>query len=433
MSATVVAPQGDAAHEQAEGAGRTHLGLAAGLIATAAAIGWLAWPVVPALAVMLPLLWALAPSRWAAAGIGAGYALCTVRFLPDMAGRWFDSLPIGIALWLGIGCVGALVYGSLWRRSWTPIALAASTLALLLITMVVAVVLPGHMLVGWGFLLPGWGWFGVGAMLVLTPLGAVALAIWMPRRLAYWWAPLAAFVMIALVVASVGERPAQSPTAGRLAGTVGAINTQWGEFPEPGSMEVIQRIMKIGQAAQQLAGGDGGLATVVFPETVLGRYDPSLFPVIQMEIAHRIKASGQTVVVGADVMSGPGRYMNAAIIVRPDGSTSWLSARQTTPVGQWRPWHPLHMPADWLAPSVVDLGPGIKARLMFCHEEYMPLLHLLSEAREPHNLVVGLANLWAAGDALPNAVQSAHTEGMARLMGHRWVRAVNTSAPTATK
>jgi len=419
--------------QEAQVPGLAPLGVAVGLMVAAATLGWLAWPTAPALAVLIPLVWALSPSRWSAAGVGAFYVLSAARFLPDMAGRWFDSVPVGIALLLGIGLVAALVYGSLWRRRWTPLTLASAAVALLLLTMVGAVVLPGHMLVGWGFLLPGWGWFGVACMFIVTPLLAVALAIWLPRRFARWWTPTAALGVVVLVVGVLGERPADSPTAGRLAGSVGAINTQWGEFPEPGSMEVIQRIMKIGQAAQQLAGGEGGLSTVVFPETVLGRYDPSLFPVIQMEIANRIKATGQTVVVGADVMSGPGRYLNAAIIVRPDGSTSWLSARQTTPVGQWRPWHALHMPADWLAPSVVELGPGIKARLMFCHEEYMPLLHLLSEAREPHNLVVGLANLWAASDALPNAVQSAHTEGMARLMGRRWVRAVNTAAAGATK
>ena len=92
---------------------------------------------------------------------------------------------------------------------------------------------------------------------------------------------------------------------------------------------------------------------------VIGRYAPSLFDAIDLEILRKIKVTGQTVVIGADVMIGNSRYANAAIVLRPDGSSSWIAARQTTPLAQWEPWNDkFHFPADWLGPSVVTLGVG---------------------------------------------------------------------------
>lgn len=85
----------------------------------------------------------------------------------------------------------------------------------------------------------------------------------------------------------------------------------------------------------------------------------------------------------------------------------------------------MHFPADWLAGGTVHLGGQVKARIMFCHEEWMPALHLLTEAREDHEMIIAMANLWAAKDPLAAHVQAAHTQGMALLFRRPFVRAVN--------
>lgn len=393
-------------------------------------LGLLAWGEGrwPAVAVMVPLFWILAPTRWFAGAVGAAYAMATVRFLPALGGTWFASTAVGYALWAAIGLISGGLFALCWPRKSTHARVIAACVILLLAGLLLSVVVPGHAIVGWGYVLQGRGWFGVAAMFVATAALGWGLRVGLPAR---WpgrgwvaWPLLAALVVLVAVGA---EKP--DPKAGRVAGQVGSLNTAWGPYPEPGTMEVIRRVTKIGEATETLAGGEGRLVTVVFPEAIIGSYESSLFPVLENEIFYRTRQTGQTVVLGADVMIGRGLYQNAAIILRPDGTSSWIAARQSAPFGQWRPWSPeFHIPSDWLAPSVVALGAGVRARIMFCHEEYMPILHLLSEAREDHNLVIAISNLWAASDGVANTVQSAHTEGMARLFGRPWIRSVNSAA-----
>lgn len=288
-----------------------------------------------------------------------------------------------------------------------------------------AAVVPGHPLVAWGFLLPKWGWAGVVAMFICTAGTAVFLRSTVRAR---WpgqpWRVALSLLAIAAVVykAAEGERIPNT----RLAGQVGALSTKWGGFPKPGSTEVMVRIGRIGHAVAALSGGEGAVGTVIFPETIIGLYDPSLFDALENDINRVIRRTGQTVVLGADIMTGNNTAQNIAIILRPDGTSTWLSARQTAPAAQWRPWNSeLHMPADWFSVSTAVVAPKIRARFMFCHEEYMPILHLLSEAREDHQMVIAMSNLWAARSPLANDVQAAHSVGMAKLFGRPIVRAVN--------
>ena len=119
----------------------------------------------------------------------------------------------------------------------------------------------------------------------------------------------------------------------------------------------------------------------------------------------------------------------AALVFRADGSSSYVVARQPVPLAEWAPWREQGTyEIDWFANSVASIGGGVKARVVFCYEEYIPILHLISEAREEHNMVLVLANLWAAS-SLADEIQRAHTEGMARLFRRPWVRAVNFPAP----
>jgi hypothetical protein len=394
--------------------------------AAAVAAGLLAWGLAvaawgpgrtPAVALVLPVLWSLAPTRKAAVAVGFGY----------------DSWGPTIVTALLPGLAGAIVLGLTWTRTGSPWKLALATVAMLALLLVppMAAVLPGHPIVAAGFLLPRWGWMGVAAVFLFSPLAVVAVRVWARRRWpqARWLGPVA---IAALAGAAYLSGQVPNPENGRLAGRVGAINTEWGKRPARIEEEVA-RIGKIGDAAQRLAGGDDGLDTVIFPESSIGSYDPSLFPVLDLEVLSRIRRTGQTVVIGADVMAGPKTVLNSALILRPDGTASSIAARQTPPLAAWRPWSSeLHNPANWLGQSTAPVGGGVTARFMFGYEEYLAGLHLLSEAREEHQLVIAMANLWSTANPVANAVQSAHTEGMALLFGRRWVRSVNLPAAAKT-
>lgn len=393
------------------------------------AVAVLAWGVgrTPAVSLLLPVLWILMPSRVSAFCLAATYHMVVVRFIPELAGTWFDSSLVGYSLWVGLGVISGVAWAICWPRSGSPAWVVGSSIVVMLVLLVppVAMALPGHPLVGVGFLAPGTGWFGVGGFFV-----AVAGACWFfrckmqsivgERKWLIWSAVLALGIMLW----AAGGVP--DPEKGKIAGRVGALTSMWGRFPDRDSVEVMLRIGKIGLATANLAGGDDGIDTVVFPEAVLGIYDPSLYPAMEQEVLRKTKLSGQTVVVGADLESGPNTYRGVAIVFRPDGSSSYIAARMTVPVAQWAPWsNKVHFPSDWLGKSTLDVGGGIRARFMFCFEEYLPLLHLLSEAREDHVLVIAMSNLWASDDPLTSYVQGAHTEGMARLFNRKWVRSVN--------
>ena len=381
----------------------------------------------PAMAVALPLLWIMAPTRLAAFTLTTAYHLSVVRFLPEFASTWFNSNPIGVLIWLSMGGLCGLAWAVCWPRSSSTPRVTIATAAVLLLTLAtpVAAVLPGHPLVGWGFLWPKSGWVGVATMFAASIAGAWALRVWIPAQWPgqRWISPVALFLALA-IPAFVGIQPGGD--AGKVAGKVGAVSTRFGGPPPTYSLEVMLRVEKIANATAKLAGGDDGLDTVIYPESIIGQYVPSLYPALEASIFRRSRPAGQTVILGADLELARGQWQNVALIFRPDGSSSYISSRQTPPGAMWTPWSSVrHYPANWFTDNTVNIGGGVRARIMFCYEEYMPILSLIDEAAYDHNMVVAISNLWATKDPLSSFVQGAHTQGMALLFGRRWVRAVN--------
>jgi hypothetical protein len=372
------------------------------------------------------MLWIGRPSRAAAFACAAAYHLAVVRFLPGFAANWFASVVAGFACWLAIGFVSGLVWAVLWPPSGSNaprVMLSALAALVILLLPPFGALVPAHPVVAWGYLAPGSGWVGVVLMFILTPTAASWLRTHervFPESHVNW----TVFGFLFAVVGIFGLVPQQND--GRSASQVLAVQTQFGRFPAYGSVDVMQRLVRMGELSALQADGQDTVKAVVFPETIIGLYDRSLQPAIDLELVSPTKAKGQTLVLGADLALGGNRFQNAALIFRPDGSSNLLAARQTVPIAQWRPWsRGAHFPADWLATNTVDLGGGRRARFMFCHEEWMAVLHLLSEAREEHELVIAMANLWAAPDPTASYVQGAHTQGMALLFGRAYVRAVN--------
>ena len=383
----------------------------------------------PALALLLPLLWVGAPSRATAFVLTGAYHLGVVRFLPEFAGNWFQSLTAGYGLWIAVGLLCGGAWALCWPKDRGALRVVLSAAAALVLTVVppFGAVLPGHPLIGMGYLFPASNWFGVCAFLLVTVAGCWLARTWLPRR---YPNRLCTGGVLMLVVAAflwfVGATP--DSNGGKVAGRIGALDSRWGGYPKRDSLEVMSRISQVGLATARLAGGDDGINTLIFAESVLGVYDPSLYPVIELEVLRKTRETGQTVVVGADLEYGDKQLQKIAIVFRPDAS--YVTARQSVPVAEWKPWaRKSHFPVDWLATSTVDIGGGIRARIMFCYEEYLTGLHLLSEMQGEHQMVVAISNLWASENTLTSFVQASHTEGMARLFGRKWVRAVNFPRP----
>jgi hypothetical protein len=220
-----------------------------------------------------------------------------------------------------------------------------------------------------------------------TAAAAFRIAVTVAHRTGRAWLAISA---AAAALAMFGVVP--DSEGGQRAGNVVGVRTAWGGFPPYGSIEAAERLRHIGVTLDARA-AEGAL-TLVYPEAILGLYDASVDDVIELEILKRIRRTGQTVVLGADVDDGVGRFRNIALVLRPDGSRSVVSARQTTPFAQWRPWSSvMHFPAQWLSSSTVTVSGNLSPRIMFCHEEWMPALHLVTEAREEHLIVIAMANL----------------------------------------
>lgn len=390
-------------------------------------IAWGAWggSWTPALAMLLPMVWCITPSRPSAWALATAYHLTVVRFIPEFAGTWFGSIEIGVLLWLGQGALCGLGWALAWTSRPGLLATLVAWGLVLVLTLCppLATILPGHPLMAVGYLLPGMAWVGVAIYVVGTAGLLVLLRVHLPLRASAHRGQILVLLCIAGALLVLGDRT--DPDAGRVVGKVGALTTRWGGFPARDSLEVMQRIDKIGRATRSLAGGEGEISTVVFGESVLGIYDPSLYGPLELDVLRDARAAGQTVVVGADLPINGGVLQKSALIFLADGASSYVVARQPVPFAEWAPWRDTGTyEVNWLGTSVASIGGGVKARIVFCYEEYIPALHLLSEAREDHHMVVVLSNLWAAGP-LADEIQRAHTEGMARLFSRPWVRAVN--------
>jgi hypothetical protein len=397
-------------------------------VALGGGLGLLAWSPghTPALGALFPLLWIGRPSRMTAFVCAAAYHLAVVRFLPGLAANWFDSIVAGFACWLAVGIVSGLAWAVFWPPSGSTaprVVLCALAVLVMLLLPPFGALVPAHPVVAWGYLAPGSGWVGVALMFILTSTWASWLRTYarvFPESHVSW----IAIGLLFAVICTFGLVP--QPQDGRSANQVLGVQTQFGRFPAYGSVHVMQRLVRMGELSALQANGKDTVKAVVFPETIIGLYDRSLQPSIDLELVAPSKGKGQTLVLGADVAFGSKRFQNAALIFRPDGSSTLIAARQTVPIAQWRPWsRGAHFPADWVGTSTADLGGGLRARFIFCHEEWMAVLHLLSEAREEHELVIAMANLWAASDPTASYVQGAHTQGIALLFGRVYIRAVN--------
>lgn len=396
-------------------------GLLGGVLLGAAAWGQQR---VPLLALLLPAALVGCSTRWQAAFVGAGYAGGVLRYAAGFIGSWFDNNAL-----VGLGAVLAymVVSGAAWSICWSgarnPWRRAAQMGAGWLVALIpAAIAVPGHPLTAAGYVLPGTGWVGV----LLALAMACALAAGIPPlaqrvgRRAVAAGAVWSFVVIAaagvLVARGISEPPVQAG--------ITTMTTSWGG--QPTALGAVDRITVIGSTPIP-----DGATTVIWPESVLGLWEPSLYTVMDLEVLGKARRAGQTVVIGMDVGQEHQRYLNAAVAFHPDGTGQTAVARQPAPLSLWRPWSSSgSFVADWGASNMLQLGEE-RAAVIFCYEEYMPVLYLINELRDHPTVYVAIANTWAARERTAATIQTWHSLGMARLFGRPYLKAENQPLGTA--
>ncbi|HEX2543287.1 MAG TPA: hypothetical protein VHL79_00315 [Ramlibacter sp.] len=388
-------------------------------LALGVALGLLAWGEgrVPVPALSLPLLVGLSRSRAQAFWLAFGYAAGVLRHAAAFIASWFgDHLVVGMAAVVAY----AVIAGAVWACGWSAsprIATRMGTMAAAwLLALGLALAVPGHPLVAAGFVLPDSGWAGALAACLLGPAALAVLTTLRPRARA----GMMALLLASLAAAGVALH--REPTTGALAG-IAPRTTAWGALRSPD--DVLQRLQHMARAPLALTD-----TTVVWPESILGRYEPSFEPVLQLELLQPARAAGRTLVIGMDLPLPGERLASAAVVFHPDERRVVALARQPAPLALWKPWRQEHtFVADWRAGNMLELGQGERAAVIFCYEEYMPLLYLLNEAFDAPTLYLALANTWAARDPAAATIQTWHSLGMARLFGRPYLKAENHAAP----
>lgn len=372
-----------------------------------------------ALAAVLPLIVGMATARRQAFAIAFGYFFAAGRTVPAFAAVWFSNEFYGWALTTAFSTIGGVVWAFAgWTASGNPWRKALAAVLGWVVTLLppVAAVLPGHPVIAWGYITPGWQWIGV-VLSALVPAAAIGLLT------AHEKARATAFGSVVLLSAGLVAMSLNFKNdENRYINNLVAVSTNWGNITSP--YDVIDRVERMGNTAKEL-GKDGLASVVVFPESVLGNYDQSLFPVLELELLRGAERDGQTIVLGVDMPTDDGGYETTALAFYPDGDVDKVVARQVVPFALWRPWEKGTFRSDWRGTNILKLRDGIKARVIFCYEEYIPILSLINEARDEHQLVVIMSNTWADEGGANARIQNRHSEGIARLFGRHVIKAEN--------
>lgn len=394
-----------------------------------AVLGWglgvAAWGTgrVPLVALVMPIVVMTAPSRTACFLAGMGYHLAVVRFFPGYVADWLSNEWLAWVLWIVLGGASAIGWCVAWtgKRQWWARAAAMGMALLLTVLPPIGLLVSGHPSAAVGYLFTGWGWFGLALMGVAWIAGN---CVW-PML-----SPVARHTgLLACALALFAQGLIQPVPQAGAAGNIMAMDTAWGKLEVTDDAN-LARIEAIGKMIASFSAEhpDADNAILVFPESVLPGYDDSFRFAMKNEIVRRLRRTGLTVVIGITVQPDPSlKADNLALIIRPDGSTMTVSQRQPALFTMWHPWDQAgHFDADWRRGHTASFG-DMAARFVFCYEEYLPWMHLLSELgmEAQPGVVIALSNLWPSKSRLVMDIQAGHTAGFALLFGRALVRATN--------
>lgn len=347
------------------------------LVPASIAIGWVAWSgnvLLLPVAFGFPLLWALSPSRLAAALVSSGYFLAASRGLPQGISTYYasDFWP-GLLLWLLASVAFVLVHTVLWteRSGWrrTVRYLAA----------VVLMAVPPFGITGWahpitsaGVVFPGWGWIGLAA----TTAGLIGMTSRM------WPA-------IVVTVASLWIWSAATWTDPRIPDEWRGVDLQLGATL--GRDNSLRRQRQLIEAAKT-EGMSARAKTIILPESALGFWTPTAARLWQSSF----DATNMTVIGGAVVIDAGG-YDNVLVEVSVNGSRVLYRERMPVPGAMWQPWLQWSGRAGGARAHFFD-NPAVyvgstKVAPLICYEQLIVWPMLQSMAHDP-DVIVAVGNGW---------------------------------------
>lgn len=325
------------------------------------------------IAMLFPALWALAPTRWAAAGVSAGYFLTASRGLPQGVMNFYGSgLEAGLTLWLSASLSFVIVYGLLWtkRRGWR----SATRYAIAAVLMSV----PPFGIVGWahpitaaGVVFPGWGWAGLAA-------AAIGLLVMTTR---HW--PIAILTLGGLWIWSAATWTAPSMPQAWAEVDTSFRNTDGRYAGYDQHRETLALVRAVAAHDTQI---------VVLPETALGAWTPTVERLWSAALANMdIGIVGGAIAIGAD------GYDNVMLEVTSTAHRVLYRERMPVPISMWQPWlglmgQPGGARAHFFDNPVVDVA-GLRAAPLICYEQLLVWPMLQSALHSP-TAIIAIGNGW---------------------------------------
>ncbi len=380
-------------------------------------IGWSGEVLLLPVAMIFPLLWAMAPSRYNAALVAAGYFLAASRGLPQGVANFYSAnLWPGLGLWLAASVSFTSVHAALWTKRHGTFAFgksgggAARPLRYLIVIVLMA--LPPFGIAGWahpltaaGVLFPGCGWWGMCAM--ATGLLIMTTRLW----------PAAAIILAGFWLWS-----AATWTEPKLPDAWRGVDLQVGQnLGRDGSLLYHREL--IATMRRRIAAHPGA-RVVVLPESALGFWTPTVARVWQ----DSFRGSDITVIAGAAIID-PRGYDNVIVVISTDAAKVLYRERMPVPGSMWQPWlrwtgQGGGARADFFGNPLVAVD-GFKVAPLICYEQLLlwPVLQSMLLAPE---VIVAVGNGWWTENTAVVAIQKASVSAWARLFGLPVVMAFNT-------
>jgi hypothetical protein len=359
----------------------------------------------------------MAPSRYNAVLVAAGYFLAASRGLPQgVANFYAANLWPGLALWVMASASFVIVHAVFWTKpcgggsSGKRGTDAARALRYLMVMVLMA--LPPFGIGGWahpltaaGVLFPGWGWWGLGAT-------AILLVVMTGRR----W-QIAAAVLGGLYVWSATNWTPPKLTPGWISVDLKQGANLGRDTSLQYHRDLIARVLKAADVGKDVR-------VVVLPESALGFWTPTVARVWQ----EALRGLELTVIAGAAVIDARG-YDNVMVAISADAAKVLYRARMPVPGSMWQPW--LRWTgkgggarADFFGNPVVEAD-GFKVAPLICYEQLILWPVLQSMLYSPE-LIVAVGNGWWTENTSIIGIQKAGVTAWARLFNLPVVMAFNT-------
>lgn len=264
--------------------------------------------------------------------------------------------------------------------------------------------LPPFGILGWaspltaaGILFPEWGWLG----LAMTLVGLLTLTS------RFWPYALSVFTL-AFVIAGLTWTPPEPPK-----GWTG-INTAFGDGTSYSLyQQQLETLHRVHEAQEQ------GASFILLPENSFDVWTSATGNLWQRELA----GSDVTVIGGTSVLQTDETYDNGLLQVSATGSSLLYRQRMPVPISMWRPWARGGASANMFDNPAFTLAGQTMATLI-CYEQLLiwPVLH--SMLLKP-DILLAPGNAWWSNNSNIAHIQTAATQGWAKLFGMKLVSAVN--------